>query len=64
MNYINIFMISMLYLSISNAFMLSSTSSSLRQTMRSQVSMMAKKKKEMPANPIAVVTGASRGILL
>ena len=24
--------------------------------------MMAKKKKEMPANPIAVVTGASRGI--
>ena len=24
--------------------------------------MMAKKKKEMPANPIALVTGASRGI--
>ena len=24
--------------------------------------MMAKKKKEMPANPVAVVTGASRGI--
>ena len=34
------------------------TSSSLR----SQLKMMAKKKKEMPANPIAVVTGASRGI--
>lgn len=62
MNYINIFMISMLYLSISNAFMLSTTTSSLRQTMRSQVSMMAKKKKEMPPNPVAVVTGASRGI--
>ena len=24
--------------------------------------MMARKKKEMPANPVAVVTGASRGI--
>ena len=31
-------------------------------SMRSQMSMMAKKKKEMPANPVAVVTGASRGI--
>ena len=30
--------------------------------MKSQMSMMAKKKKEMPANPVAVVTGASRGI--
>lgn len=29
---------------------------------KSQMSMMAKKKKEMPANPVAVVTGASRGI--
>ena len=34
-----------------------SRSSSMRQ-----MSMMAKKKKEMPANPVAVVTGASRGI--
>lgn len=33
-----------------------------RSSMRSQMSMMAKKKKEMPANPVAVVTGASRGI--
>lgn len=32
------------------------------QIMRGQMSMMAKKKKEMPANPVAVVTGASRGI--
>lgn len=31
-------------------------------SMRNQMSMMAKKKKEMPANPVAVVTGASRGI--
>ena len=31
-------------------------------SMKSQMSMMAKKKKEMPANPVAVVTGASRGI--
>eukprot|EP00601_Ochromonadales_sp_CCMP2298_P019543 CAMPEP_0173310114 /NCGR_PEP_ID=MMETSP1143-20121109/22709_1 /TAXON_ID=483371 /ORGANISM="non described non described, Strain CCMP2298" /LENGTH=274 /DNA_ID=CAMNT_0014251787 /DNA_START=70 /DNA_END=894 /DNA_ORIENTATION=+ len=31
-------------------------------SMRGQMSMMAKKKKEMPANPVAVVTGASRGI--
>eukprot|EP00596_Hydrurales_sp_CCMP1899_P002354 CAMPEP_0119033668 /NCGR_PEP_ID=MMETSP1177-20130426/722_1 /TAXON_ID=2985 /ORGANISM="Ochromonas sp, Strain CCMP1899" /LENGTH=266 /DNA_ID=CAMNT_0006990589 /DNA_START=129 /DNA_END=929 /DNA_ORIENTATION=+ len=30
--------------------------------MRGQMKMMARKKKEMPANPIAVVTGASRGI--
>lgn len=35
-----------------------STSSSLR----GQMKMMARKKKEMPANPVAVVTGASRGI--
>lgn len=35
-----------------------STTSSLRSTMR----MMAKKKKEMPPNPVAIVTGASRGI--
>ena len=26
------------------------------------LTMMARKKKEMPANPVAVVTGASRGI--
>ena len=40
------------------------TNSGLTRTvsMRSQMSMMAKKKKEMPANPVAVVTGASRGI--
>ena len=29
---------------------------------RGQMKMMAKKKKEMPANPVALVTGASRGI--
>lgn len=29
---------------------------------RMQLSMMARKKKEMPANPVVVVTGASRGI--
>jgi NADP-dependent 3-hydroxy acid dehydrogenase YdfG len=29
---------------------------------RNQLSMMARKKKELPANPVAVVTGASRGI--
>jgi len=33
-----------------------------RAALRGQVSMMAKKKKEMPPNPVAVVTGASRGI--
>ena len=27
-----------------------------------QMALMARKKKEMPANPVAVVTGASRGI--
>jgi len=42
----------------------SSPFSTLRSTLRRNgvISMMAKKKKEMPANPIAVVTGASRGI--
>jgi hypothetical protein len=42
----------------------SSSFSTLRSTLRRNgvISMMAKKKKEMPANPIAVVTGASRGI--
>ena len=42
----------------------SSSFSTLRSTMRRNgvISMMVKKKKEMPANPIAVVTGASRGI--
>lgn len=29
---------------------------------RSTLAMMAKKKREMPPNPVAVVTGASRGI--
>ena len=40
----------------------SSSTSSGRSALRSQLSMMARKKKEMPANPVAVVTGASRGI--
>ena len=35
---------------------------SARSSIRSSMTMMAKKKREMPANPIAVVTGASRGI--
>ena len=29
---------------------------------RAQIAMMARKKKELPENPVAVVTGASRGI--
>ena len=33
-----------------------------RAALRGQMKMMARKKKEMPANPVAVVTGASRGI--
>ena len=33
-----------------------------RGSLRGQMKMMARKKKEMPANPVAVVTGASRGI--
>lgn len=37
-------------------------SQSFRSTARHQLAMMARKKKEMPANPVAVVTGASRGI--
>ena len=40
------------------AFMFQSPS---RQS-RNSLSMMAKKKKEMPPNPVALVTGASRGI--
>ena len=38
------------------------TTSSGRAALRGQMKMMARKKKEMPANPVAVVTGASRGI--
>ena len=35
---------------------------SVASSFRGQLKMMARKKKEMPANPVAVVTGASRGI--
>ena len=34
----------------------------INKSSRQQMSMMARKKKEMPANPVVVVTGASRGI--
>ena len=34
----------------------------VRSTFRSNMALQARKKKEMPANPVAVVTGASRGI--
>jgi 5,10-methylene-tetrahydrofolate dehydrogenase/methenyl tetrahydrofolate cyclohydrolase len=48
------------------AFMVSvrgfATQGSMRSALRGQMKMMARKKKEMPANPVAVVTGASRGI--
>eukprot|EP01036_Dinobryon_divergens_P034072 gene34072-44023_t len=40
--------------------MFSSSTTSSRSVVR--LNMMARKKKELPANPIAVVTGASRGI--
>mmetsp|Transcript_23585 Transcript_23585/g.39301 ORF Transcript_23585/g.39301 Transcript_23585/m.39301 type:complete len:297 (-) Transcript_23585:2726-3616(-) len=50
---------SMLFLSC-QAFRVSR--SSLSSSMRGQMSMMARKKKQMPPNPVAVVTGASRGI--
>ena len=42
----------------SRAFMVQTN----QRVSRNSLSMMAKKKKEMPANPVAVVTGASRGI--
>ena len=46
-----------------SAFLASqSRSMSAGSTIRGQMKMMARKKKEMPANPVAVVTGASRGI--
>lgn len=44
------------------AFVQNSRSLSGVTSIRGQMKMMAKKKKEMPANPVAVVTGASRGI--
>ena len=34
----------------------------INKSSRQHMSMMARKKKEMPANPVVVVTGASRGI--
>lgn len=37
-------------------------SGSMQSCIRRDLSMMARKKKEMPANPVAIVTGASRGI--
>ena len=33
-----------------------------KNSMSRSMSMMARKKKEMPANPVVVVTGGSRGI--
>ena len=44
------------------AFVQQSRALSGISSIRGQMKMMAKKKKEMPANPVAVVTGASRGI--
>jgi len=44
-----------------DAFMVRSASRTAAPGLRS-MAMMAKKKKEMPPNPVAVVTGASRGI--
>ena len=33
-----------------------------KMTLRGQMKMMARKPKSMPTNPVAIVTGASRGI--
>lgn len=55
----NKFLILMFGILSTNAFMFTKSASSYG---RNSISMMAKKKKEMPANPVAVVTGASRGI--
>jgi 3-oxoacyl-[acyl-carrier protein] reductase len=46
-----------------SAFLVQQTRTlSVSSSIRGQLKMMARKKKEMPANPVAVVTGASRGI--
>mmetsp|Transcript_21809 Transcript_21809/g.30012 ORF Transcript_21809/g.30012 Transcript_21809/m.30012 type:complete len:300 (-) Transcript_21809:67-966(-) len=56
-------LLQLMLLTVSKSFFmrsLSSTTGNVRAALR--LNMMARKKKEMPANPIAVVTGASRGI--
>ena len=58
MMYPRVFCFMVLFVSAVRGF----TTGVSRGSLRGQMKMMARKKKEMPANPVAVVTGASRGI--
>ena len=54
-----LFLLKLSFLASCAAFL---SRTSVRHDARSSITMMARRKKELPPNPVALVTGASRGI--